>query len=59
MTVLEFLIKVVLWQSIIDGGFVLGRWAYSWPGEYIGFEQELCKGLDPFVGTKDVKRVYE
>ena len=24
VAVLEFLIEVVLWQSIIDGGFVLG-----------------------------------
>jgi len=29
VAVLEFLIEVVLWQSIIDGGFVLGGWACS------------------------------
>ena len=59
VAVLEFLIEVVLWQSIVDGGFVLGRWACSQPGECIGFGQELCKGLDSFTGTKDVREVYE
>ena len=58
VAVLEFLIEVILWQSIVDSGFVPGGWACYWPGECIGFEQKLREGFDPFMGAKDVGGVY-
>jgi len=53
VAVLKSLIEVVLWQSIINGGFVLGEWAC------FDLVNALNLSLDPFMGAEDVNGVYE